>query len=216
MVLQPLHLALILLALKDDDEVLISGLSFVAALNVTRLCRAIPVLVDSKSYQNWNISTKDIIKKITPRTKALILVHYAGYPCDMDEITDLCLKNNIVLIEDTAHAVGAKYNGRQCGTFGDIGCFSFFTNKNLSVGEGGMIVTKDPELHEKIRLLRSHGMTSLSIDRHRGKSISYDVLIPGLNYRIDEMRSALGIVQLSKLDKNNTRRSHWSVIIKNL
>jgi len=201
-----LHMALMSLNLKENDEVLISGLSFVAALNVTILAGAKPVLVDSKSLQDWNVSVDDIKAKITGNTKALILVHYAGYPCDMDEITAICQQNNLILIEDAAHAVGASYDGNKCGTIGDIGCFSFFTNKNLSVGEGGMIVTKDENMHQKFRLLRSHGMTSMSIDRHKGRTISYDVVQPGLNYRIDEIRSALGLVQLSKLDKNNIKR----------
>jgi dTDP-4-amino-4,6-dideoxygalactose transaminase len=112
----------------------------------------------------------------------------------------------IGLIEDAAHTPGATYKGRQCGTFGDVGCFSFFSNKNLSIGEGGMFVTRDKELDRKGKLLRSHGMTALTLDRHKGRAISYDVLQPGLNYRMDEMRAALGLVQLDKLSDANAAR----------
>ena len=202
-----LHIALLAAGVGPGDEVILSGLTFIAALNVVILVGATPVLADSKSLDDWNVSPEDVARKITPQTKAVILVHYAGYPCDMDELTTLCVEKKLVLIEDVAHAVGAEYKGKKCGTFGDIACFSFFSNKNLSVGEGGMFVTPHEEFDRKARLFRSHGMTSMTIDRHKGKSLSYDVVQPGLNYRIDEIRSALGIVQLEKLDFNNKRRS---------
>lgn len=201
-----LHLALLVNDIKEGDEVILSGLTFVAALNVTELTGATPVIADSKSFEDWNVSPEDIESKITDKTKAIIIVHYAGYPCDMDEICTIAKKHNLILIEDVAHAVGADYKGRKCGTIGDIGCFSFFSNKNLSVGEGGMITTKSKETYEKLRLLRSHGMTSMTIERHNSKTISYDVATAGFNYRIDEIRSALGIEQLKKLDKSNLKR----------
>ena len=201
-----LHMALLIAGVSPGDEVILSGLTFIAALNIVTFVGATPVLADSKSLNDWNVSPKDVACKITPQTKAVIVVHYAGYPCDMDELTTLCAEKNLVLIEDVAHAVGAEYKGKKCGTFGDIACFSFFSNKNLSVGEGGMFVTPHEEFAEKAQLYRSHGMTSTTIDRHKGKSFSYDVVQPGLNYRIDEIRSALGIVQLEKLDFNNKRR----------
>lgn len=201
-----LHMALLIAGVSPGDEVILSGLTFIAALNVVTFVGATPVLADSKSLNDWNVSPKDVARKITPQTKAVIVVHYAGYPCDMDEFTTLCGEKNLVLIEDVAHAVGADYKGKKCGTFGDIACFSFFSNKNLSVGEGGMFVTLHEEFAEKALLYRSHGMTSMTIDRHKGKALSYDVVQPGLNYRIDEIRSALGIVQLEKLDFNNKRR----------
>lgn len=201
-----LHLALLSIGVKAGDEVIISGLSFVAALNVVTLTGAKPILADSKSLADWNVNPSDIEKKITPNTKALIIVHFAGYACDMREISEIAQKHGITLIEDTAHAAGASYGAQKCGTIGDFGCFSFFSNKNLSVGEGGMIVTPHKELHEKARSLRSHGMTSMTIDRHRGDSHLYDVLLPGLNYRFDEIRAAIGIQQLLKLDGNNHKR----------
>ena len=149
-------------------------------------------------------------KVVTPRTKAVMIVHYAGYSCDMDSLVALCQERELYLIEDCAHTPGAAYRGQSCGTFGDVSCFSFFTNKNLSVGEGGMFVTRDASLHQKGRYLRSHGMSTLTLDRHQGRAVSYDVLHPGLNYRIDEMRAALGIVQLDKLPTGNEIRRRLS------
>jgi len=201
-----LHTALLSLGIKAGDEVIIPALTFVADINVVRLVGATPVLADCGSYDNWNITAKSIEAVITSKTKALILVHFAGYPCDMDEIVALCKKHDILLIEDCAHAPGAKYKGQSCGTFGSFGCFSFFTNKNLSVGEGGMITTCDENLEQQAKYFRSHGMTALTLDRHKGRAITYDVVQSGLNYRIDEMRSALGLVQLAKLSKANQKR----------
>ena len=153
------------------------------------------------------MSVESIDAKITERTKAVIVVHYAGYPCkDIGEIAELCKERGIGLIEDVAHAPGATFDGKACGTWGDIGCFSFFSNKNLSIGEGGMVSTCSEDLSKKIRYLRSHGMTSLTLDRHKGRSITYDVAHPGLNYRMDEMRAALGSVQLDKLLEGNRNR----------
>ncbi len=201
-----LHISLLSLNLKENDEVIIPALTFIANLNVVEMVRAKPVLADSESYENWNVSAKTIEKVMSPKTKAVIVVHFAGYPCEMDDIVNLCKENNIVLIEDCAHAPGAKYKGRAAGTFGDYGCFSFFTNKNLSVGEGGMICSKNEEKLKIARLIRSHGMDALTLDRHKGRAITYDVIRPGLNYRIDEMRSALGLVQLDKLKEANKKR----------
>ncbi|MBT6133905.1 MAG: DegT/DnrJ/EryC1/StrS family aminotransferase [Kordiimonadaceae bacterium] len=201
-----LHLALLALGIKAEDEVIIPALTFVADINVVRIVGATPVLADCESLENWNMTAATIEKVITPKTKAIILVHFAGYPCKMDEIVALCNKNKIAIIEDCAHAPGAKYKNQSVGTFGDFGCFSFFTNKNLSVGEGGMLTTMNAELDQKVKYFRSHGMTSLTLDRHKGRAITYDVSQPGLNYRIDEIRSALGLVQLEKLTKANERR----------
>ncbi len=201
-----LHISLLSLNIKSNDEVIIPALTFVADINVVKLVGATPVLADCGSYDNWNITAQSIKKVITPNTKAVILVHFAGYPCEMDEIIDLCKEYNIDLIEDCAHAPGGKYKGQSCGTFGKYGCFSFFTNKNLSVGEGGMITTTNASLAQKAQYFRSHGMTALTLDRHEGRAITYDVVQPGLNYRIDEVRSALGCVQLDKLNHANAQR----------
>jgi len=202
-----LHISLLIAGVKQDDEVIISGLTFVADANVVTMLNAIPVFCDVNSLEDWNPNVKDIKSKVTQRTKAIIVVHFAGYPIeDIEELVEFCSLNNIILIEDVAHAVGGSYNNKKCGTFGDMACFSFFSNKNLSTGEGGMFVTKNAEYDKKAKLFRSHGMTSMTIDRHEGRTISYDVVQPGLNYRIDEIRCALGLVQLSKLDINNQKR----------
>ena len=201
-----LHLALLALDIGPGDEVIIPSLTFVADINVVIIAGATPVLADCRSLTDWNIDPDDIERKITDKTKAVMVVHYAGIPCDMRRIVELCRKHDLWLIEDCAHAPGAKFAGQSVGTFGDLGCFSFFSNKNLSVGEGGMVTSTDPSLIQDVRFLRSHGMTALTLERHQGRAISYDVNRPGLNYRIDEIRAALGLVQLSKLDAANRQR----------
>jgi len=212
-----LHMALLGLDIKEGDEVIIPALTFVADINVVKIVGATPILADCGSYDDWNITAESIEKVITPKTKALILVHFAGFPCQMDEIMTLCKENNIAIIEDCAHAPGAKYKNQSCGTFGKYGCFSFFTNKNLSVGEGGMITTCDNDLAQQSQYFRSHGMTALTLDRHKGRAITYDVAQFGLNYRIDEMRSSLGLVQLAKLENaNNQRKILVERYVKNL
>ena len=169
-----LHMSLLALGVGAGDEVIIPALTFVADINVVRMVGATPVLADCESYEDWNISAKTIEKVITPKTKAVIVVHFAGYPCQMDEIVTLCKEKDIALIEDCAHAPGARYKGKSVGTFGEYGCFSFFTNKNLSVGEGGMLTTKDASLDQQAKYFRSHGMTALTLDRHKGRAITYD------------------------------------------
>jgi dTDP-4-amino-4,6-dideoxygalactose transaminase len=205
-----LHMALLAAGIGPGDEVIVPSLTFVADINVVRMVGASPVLVDCTSYDDWNISPEGIAAGITPRTKVALAVHYAGYACDMEAIAAAILEKSngthIYLIEDAAHAPGADYKGRACGVLGDIGCFSFFTNKNLSIGEGGMYVTRSQELHERGRHLRSHGMSTLTLDRYKGRAISYDVIEPGLNYRMDEIRAAIGLVQLQKLPEANHRR----------
>lgn len=201
-----LHMALLALDVGRGDEVIVPALTFVAAANVVRMVGAKPVLADCSSFEDWNVSAESLRAKITPRTKAINVVHYAGYPCDMGPIVELCREHDFALIEDAAHAPGAMIDGRNCGTIGDVGCFSFFSNKNLSIGEGGMAVAGNQELHQRLRYLRSHGMTTLTLDRHQGRANTYDVVMPGLNYRMDEIRAAIGMVQLKKLPEGNVRR----------
>lgn len=201
-----LHLALLALDIKAGDEVITPGLTFIADQNVVTMVGATNVLSDITSRDDWSMDPADIERKITDKTKAVLVVHYAGFACDMDAICDICKRHNLYLIEDCAHTPGADYKGRPLGTFGDVAAFSFFTNKNLSVGEGGAVVTSDEVLYKKLLGLRSHGMSVPSFDRFKGRAISYDVEIPGLNYRIDEMRAALGLVQLEKLEVANKAR----------
>ncbi|HEX5170059.1 MAG TPA: DegT/DnrJ/EryC1/StrS family aminotransferase [Cyclobacteriaceae bacterium] len=205
-----LHMSLMALDIGHGDEVIISALTFIADANVVKMVGASPVLADVTSFSDWNISARTIAERVTPNTKAVIIVHYGGVPCEMDEIVALCNDRRIALIEDVAHAPGAEYKGIKCGNFGDLAAFSFFTNKNLSVGEGGMVIAKTEELNERIKYLRSHGMSTLTLDRHKGRAITYDVMHPGLNYRMDEMRAALGLVQLDKLSEANRERKYLS------
>jgi dTDP-4-amino-4,6-dideoxygalactose transaminase len=160
--------------------------------------------------ENLIISPQSISENITPKTKAIIVMHYAGYPCRMPEIMQIAQDHNLVVIEDAAHAPGATLASKPLGTWGDVGCFSFFSNKNLSTGEGGMITTNRDDIAEKVKLQRSHGMTSLTFDRHKGHAFSYDVIDLGYNYRIDEIRSTLGIEQLKKLVVNNAKRGAYT------
>lgn len=201
-----LHLACIALELGPGDEVLVPSLTFVATANAIRYVGATPVFVDIVSQENLNISPADIERKITDKTRAILLVHFGGYACDMPEILEIAKKHDLKIIEDAAHAVVSELNGKKLGTWGDIGCFSFFSNKNLATGEGGMISTQDDALAERLKRLRSHGMTSMTWDRHKGHAFSYDVVDLGFNYRIDEIRAALGMAQLKKLARNNDQR----------
>ncbi|EQB63623.1 MAG: hypothetical protein RBG1_1C00001G1202 [candidate division Zixibacteria bacterium RBG-1] len=201
-----LHLALKALELKPGDEVLLPSLTFVASANAIVYNQAKPVFVDISSLDNLNISVEDLQRKITDKTRTILVVHYAGYPADMVRINQIAQKYNLAVIEDSAHAIGAEINKKKMGTWGDMGCFSFFSNKNLVTGEGGMLVTNSDELAQKLKLLRSHGMTTLTWERHKGQAHCYDVVELGFNYRMTEIESALGIEQLKKLKKNNTKR----------
>jgi dTDP-4-amino-4,6-dideoxygalactose transaminase len=201
-----LHLAYSALGLQMGDEVILPALTFVATANAAVYCGARVRFADIIGPNDLNIDPHDIEQKITPQTKAIALVHYGGYPCRMPEIMEIAARHGLALVEDAAHAPGAALEGRALGAWGDVGCFSFFSNKNIAVGEGGMVVTNRDDLAEKIRLLRSHGMTTLTWDRHRGHAHTYDVVTQGYNYRIDEIHSALGLAQLHKLAKGNQRR----------
>lgn len=194
-----LHLAMLLLEIGEGDEVILPSLTFVATANAVRYVGATPVFADVTSVEDLTIDAADIERCITPKTKAIIAMHYAGHPCEMDKICDLAKSHNIKIIEDACHAPLATYQDVSMGVWGDIGCFSFFSNKNLSTGEGGMIVMKDEDLYNQAKLLRSHGMTSLSYQRAKGHASGYDVVGIGYNYRMDDIHAALGRVQLKKL-----------------
>jgi dTDP-4-amino-4,6-dideoxygalactose transaminase len=202
-----LHLALLATECGPGDEVVLPSLNFVAAANTIGRVGASPVFCDVGGPDDLNLDPNDLEAAIGPKTKAIVVLHYGGFACRMDAVTEIAERRGLVVIEDAAHAPGSSYGGRACGTIGRIGCFSFFSNKNLPVGEGGMIVTDDDELAERVRLLRSHGMTTLTWDRHRGHAHSYDVIAQGFNYRLDEVRSAIGLVQLGRLRAENAARA---------
>jgi dTDP-4-amino-4,6-dideoxygalactose transaminase len=201
-----LHMACLALGIGATDEVVVPALTFVATVNSVLYTGAQVRFADILGEEDFNLSPEDIERQITSRTKAISVVHYGGYPCRMEVISEIATRHGLAVIEDAAHAPGAFLNGKHLGVWGDVGCFSFFSNKNLSTGEGGMLVTNREDIAEKVRLLRSHGMTSLTWDRHRGHAYTYDVVELGYNYRIDEIHSALGLAQLGKLEKNNARR----------
>jgi dTDP-4-amino-4,6-dideoxygalactose transaminase len=205
-----LHLILMALGLKPGDEVILPALTFVSDANVVLQLGATPIFCDSISLENFNISEQSIIEKVTEKTKCIIIVHFAGYPMDLEGLFKFAREKNILLIEDCAHAPGASLNGKNCGNMSDASFFSFFSNKNLAIGEGGMVFSQDENLLKKIRSMRSHGMSAPTLDRHEGRAFSYDVENIGLNYRADEIRAALGIEQLKKLNLGNVTRKKIS------
>jgi dTDP-4-amino-4,6-dideoxygalactose transaminase len=194
-----LHLALKLVGVGKDDEVICPSLTFVATVNAVKYLDAIPVFADVVSYDDLTISPEAIEAKITSKTKAIIVMHYGGFACDMDAIVNIARKHNLKIVEDACHAPLSEYNGKKLGTIGDVGCFSFFSNKNISTGEGGMLITNNTDYYTRAKLLRSHGMTSMSYERSKGHSTEYDVIESGFNYRMDDIRAAIGIVQLDKI-----------------
>jgi dTDP-4-amino-4,6-dideoxygalactose transaminase len=211
-----LHLALISLGIRPGDEVILPALTFVACANTIRSIGAVPVFADICSVDEWNISPTDIKSKITEKTRAIMAVHYAGYPCQMDELQKIAERYSLKIIEDCSHAPLVKWNSGKLGTIGDVGCFSFFSNKNMTTGEGGLVVTKDDELAKKIKLLRSHGMTTSTSERYKGHTFEYDVVLSGFNYRMDEIRAAIGLEQLKKLPKINLIRKEKAIYYRKI
>jgi dTDP-4-amino-4,6-dideoxygalactose transaminase len=209
-----LHLACLGVGLGPGDEVIVPSLTFVATANAIRYTGATPIFADIESEQDLDISVNSIEQKLTERTRAIMVMHYGGYACDMPAIMKLARAHGLSVIEDAAHAIGSELEGRKLGIWGNVGCFSFFSNKNMTTGEGGMVVTNDDAVADKMRILRSHGMTTMTWDRHKGHAWSYDVVELGYNYRIDEIRAALGRVQLSKLEHNNQRRRNLSTLYR--
>ena len=231
-----LHLAKLSMGIGAGDAVLQPAVNFVAGANMTIAIGAEPVFVDICSLEEPTISPDALRSALTkaaaPRArpiKAVVVMHYGGYPCRMAEIRNICDEYALILIEDACHGVGGTYRSsvdgdrlvgvgeetsggalkqvtRMLGTIGDIGCFSFYSNKNMATGEGGMVVTDRDDVAEKVRFLRSHGMTSLTWERHKGHAATYDVVEHGFNYRIDDIRAAIGRAQLKKLQRNNARR----------
>jgi len=201
-----LQLALAAAGVGPGDEVVLPSLNFVAAANAVSHTGATPVFCDILGDDDLNLDPESLEAAVTPRTKALLLLHYAGYPCNVEAVAEVATSRSVVVIEDAAHAVGASVGGRFCGTFGLAGCFSFFSNKNLPIGEGGLLVTNDEDVYSRARLLRSHGMTTLTWDRHRGHAADYDVVERGFNFRLDELRATIGQVQLRRLDDENAAR----------
>lgn len=202
-----LHLALAIYDVGPGDEVIVPALTFVAAANMVVARGAVPVFADVVSLEEPNLDPRSVERVLTERTKAVIPVHYAGYPCRMGELEDVVEGADVVVIEDSAHACITQTAAGACGTLSDAGAFSFFSNKNLAIGEGGALVVRDEDRATRARLLRSHGMTHQTLDRHRGHAYSYDVTDAGFNYRWDELRAAVGTQRLNRLPQALQRRS---------
>jgi len=206
-----LHLSLMALGIEKDDEVIIPDLTFVADANAVLACNAKPVVADINK-ENFFLSISNVKKNITKKTKAIIPVHIYGQVCNIEEILDLAKDNNLKIVEDCAHAVGTFHKSKHVGTIGNTGCFSFYPTKNITTAEGGMVTTNSKEIAEKVRQLRSHGMTKSLKNRYSSEyPWIFDIVEPGYNYRLDEIRSALGVTQLKRIKKINELRKKASL-----
>jgi perosamine synthetase len=185
-----LHLALLALDIGPGDEVIVPTFSFIATANAVTYTGAKAVFVDS-DLETWNINPNLIEEHITDRTKAIVPVHLYGHPADMDSILDIAQRHNLAVIEDAAEAHGARYKGRSVGGIGDLGAFSFYGNKIITTGEGGMVVTNRSDLADKMRILRDHGMS---------KDRKYWHPVLGYNYRMTNLQAALGVAQMEKIE----------------
>lgn len=205
-----LHLLLASLGLGPGDEVLVPSLTFVATVNAVCYVGAKPVFVDIERETEPHISLQDAAKKVTRHTRAVIVMHYGGYVIDMKEWRRFADERSLLLIEDAAHAPGAE----GVGTLSDGAAFSFFTNKNMTTSEGGMALARDSETLERVRLLRSHGMTSTTMDREKGHAHGYNVTAVGYNYRLDELRASIGLTQIKRLPLWNERRRELTALYR--
>lgn len=219
-----LHLALLAVDVGPGDEVLLPSYTFVASANAVLYTGATPVFVDITGPGDLNLDPDDLASKITPRTKAILVVHLAGYLAGMHRIMAIANRHGLAVVEDACHAIGARYEGPAgsdynshfAGTIGNVGCFSFFANKNLVTGEGGMLITDDDRIAERLRRARSHGMTKSSWDKAAGRATDYDVIDLGYNYRCTELTAALGMIQLEKLSAANAKRRNLAERYKRL
>jgi len=201
-----LHLSLKALGIGRGDEVIVPDMTFVATASAILMTEAVPVLADVDET-DMNISVASIQKNLTKNTKAILPVHFAGKSCKIDKIMNMAKKNRLKVIEDCAHAIGTKYKKKHVGTFGDAGCFSFYPTKNLTTIEGGMIITNSKKIADYVVKTRNHGIDkSLGQRFAKGKPWDYDVHESGYNYRLDEVRSSLGISQLKRICKMNLQR----------
>jgi perosamine synthetase len=200
-----LHLALRAIDIKAGDEVIVPDLTFAATANAAIFCGAKPVFADIDE-KTFNISPQDVLERITARTKAIVPVHYGGQPCDMSEIMEIAEDHQLSIVEDCAHSLGSTYKDQQTGTFGKVGCFSFYPTKMITTLEGGMATTNDEKAADRMRILREHGMSRTAIDREKGAAWYYDVIDLGYNYRLTEIQSVLGISQLERIQSGIRRR----------
>ena len=212
-----LFLSLKALGIQEGDEVITTAMTFCSSVNVIMHCGAKPILCDIDLYSK-NIDVNQIEKLITSKTKAIIPVHYAGFPCQMNKILELASEYEIYVIEDCAHAIESKFNHQHCGTFGDIGCFSFYATKNIAIGEGGMAISNHESLISKVRMLGLHGLSRDAWKRFESSNRkSYDVVDIGYKMNLTDIQSAIGIVQLRRLGEMRKRRKEiWNFYDENL
>ncbi len=207
-----MHLILLALGIGEGDEIITPSMTFASTINMITLLGARPVFVDIH-YDTLNINTCIIEEKITPKTKAIIPVHFAGAPVDMDKILEIAGKHGLAVIEDAAHAVGTYYKGVHAGGFGRMSVFSFHPIKNITTGEGGMIVHNDDEMEQQIRQLRFHGIERDAWKRYgKGGNPEYNILKPGFKYNLTDIQAALGLAQLSRLCELNERRTRLAAL----
>lgn len=201
-----LHLTLLALKIREGDEIITTPMTFASTVSMIILCGGTPVLADIEPG-TLNIDVNEVKKKITPRTRAIIPVHFAGQACDMDPLFALAKEHNLTIIEDAAHAAGTEYKGRRIGSLDSISIFSFHPNKNITTGEGGMVCTNDENLAEEISLLKFHGMSREAWKRFAASGTpNYDIMLPGFKYNMMDIQAAIGIHQLPKLDGFIDRR----------
>jgi len=201
-----LHLAMLAIDLQPGDEVIVPTMTFAATANVVIHAGGVPVLADSQR-DSMNIDPKEIERKITARTKAIIPVHFAGRSCDMDAIMEIAQRHNLKVIEDCAHAIETEYHGQKAGTFGDIGCFSFYVTKNIVTGEGGMAITNHEEYADRIKIMGLHGMSKDAWKRFGDDGYKhYQVVYPGFKYNMMDIQASLGIHQLPRVNDYWIRR----------
>jgi UDP-4-amino-4-deoxy-L-arabinose-oxoglutarate aminotransferase len=202
-----MHLALLALGIGPGDEVITPSMTFASTVNMIALLGARPVFVDVR-YDTLNMDVDLLEEKITPRTKAILPVHFAGAPADMDRILQIAGRYRLPVIEDAAHAVGTRYRGIHAGGFGHTAIFSFHPIKNITCGEGGMITHSDDNLERRLRLLRFHGIERDAWKRYgKGGNPEYDIHQPGFKYNLTDMQAALGLAQMSRLPEINRRRA---------
>lgn len=210
-----LHIACLAVGIKPGDEVITSPITFAASANCVLYCQGKPVFADILE-DTVNIDPDEITKKLTGKTKAIIPVHFAGLPCELEEIKKIAKANNLILIEDAAHALGAEYKGKRIGSIGDLTTLSFHPVKSITTGEGGMILTNNRKLYEKMLSLRHHGIVKKKrISKAKGEWF-YEMQHLGYNYRLTDFQCALGISQMSKLERFIRRRNEIAHIYNGL
>jgi dTDP-4-amino-4,6-dideoxygalactose transaminase len=212
-----LHLALLAARLEPGSEVITTAMTFCATANAIVHAGCVPVFADC-DRATMNVDLEDVATKITDRTRAIMVVHFAGRPCDMGRLLDLAEAHSLRVIEDCAHAIESTVNGHHCGTFGDFGCFSFYITKNMTTIEGGMVVARNQQDTDRIRVLALHGMTKDAWRRYTNDGfVHYDVVEPGFKYNLTDLAASFGLHQLARLEANWLRRRElWDFYMKEL